>query len=534
MASKKMIMRHLFAGGFASDFGPSADVVPNAGGDVVFPFLVDAENVFFELDGGVHKIGGTTKLNSSVVASGAEIMGLFDFWRMGTAGSGTQQRVIHAGTIIAKDDADGTFDTIGTGFTDNAVPSYTTFNDVLVISSDSTVDVPQSFDGTTMSALGGTPPNFSFTTAHKNRVWAAGVASTPSRLHYSALLNQADWVGATAGYIDIDPNDGDRITGLVSHKNDLFVFKGPYKGSIHRITGSAPTGSDAFARIPFISGLGAVGHNSIFRYRDDVGFMWSDATIHSLNATAAFGDFNEAALSRPIHKYLLEHCTFTQLRRCWAASNVSRSIVCITIPIDAGTFPNQILMIDHSHENVRWALWPAYNANCIANVIDATENNRPKLYIGGRDGYVRRTDTEDRSIDAATSFSARVKTPYTNYGSSFLEKTISGGALGIESMGNYDLTFNWQCDRAVQQTATVSQGSGGNVLGGAAATDFHLDDVTLGTLGGASYLDRFVEEMAGSYKSIQFEIIQNGLNQDMALHSISTANEVGSLSMENN
>ena len=122
----------LFGGGFASDFGPSADVVPNQSGDVVFPFLVDAENVSFELDGGVRKIGGTTKLNSSVIASGAEIMGLADFWRMGTGGSGTQRRVVHAGTVIMADAADGTFANIRTGRTEDAIPSYFTIDDQLI------------------------------------------------------------------------------------------------------------------------------------------------------------------------------------------------------------------------------------------------------------------------------------------------------------------------------------------------------------------------------------------------------------------
>src|SRR3990167_4074863 len=153
MASKKLIVRMLFGGGWASDFGPNMNVNPDAAGDLIVPFLTDAENVFYELDGGPHKIGGTTKLNSSAVASGAEIMGLFDFWRMGTGGTGTQQRVLHAGTVIMADAADGTFANIATGKTDNAVPCYTTFNDKLIISSDVAADTPLSYDGTTASAL---------------------------------------------------------------------------------------------------------------------------------------------------------------------------------------------------------------------------------------------------------------------------------------------------------------------------------------------------------------------------------------------
>ena len=76
-------------------------------------------------------------------------------------------------------------------------------------------------------------------------------------------------------HLDIDPGDGDRITGLVSHKNELWVFKGPHKGSIHRITG---TSNSDWARTTFIEGVGAVWQNSIFRFGDDIGFLWSDGS----------------------------------------------------------------------------------------------------------------------------------------------------------------------------------------------------------------------------------------------------------------
>jgi hypothetical protein len=72
-----------------------------------------------------------------------------------------------------------------------------------------------------------------------------GRATNPSRLYYSANVDPEDWVGVGSGSIDIDINDGDMITGIASYQDNLFVFKGPNKGSIHRITGSSPTGSDA-------------------------------------------------------------------------------------------------------------------------------------------------------------------------------------------------------------------------------------------------------------------------------------------------
>lgn len=530
MSSKRQTFRHLFGGGWATDFGPSANVGPNQMGDVLLPFLVDAVNVYFELDGGPHKIGGTSKLNAAAMESGAAIRGLFDYWRQGTSASPTQKRVAYASTKILADAADGTFVAIKTGLEDEKVPCFTVFNDNLIMSSDSTVDVPMTYDQTTVTTLGGSPPNFSFSCVHKNRVWAAGDATLPSRLYYSAQLNAADWTSATSGHIDIDPSDGDRITAIASHKDDVWVFKGPYKGSIHRITGSSNTGADSFNRVTFINGIGAVSHNTLFKFRDDLGFMWSDGTVHSLAATAAYGDFNESALSRPIHRAIREHLNLTYLPRAWAATDVSRSQVCFAWPIDGSTVPNYIVMMDFSRQTVWWALWPALNARCVARVIDATQNSQPNVMVGGNDGYVRKTNVANRAIDGATAITAYVTTPATNYGSAITVKTISTASVGIAPKGSYTVQFGWTRDDNAQQLTTVNQG-GGDVLGPAAAHQF-----TLGTsaLGGAQFVDRFMElEEGGEFRSISYQVYNAGLNEDLECHSISASMEIGGQSTEN-
>ena len=530
MASKRTNLRYLFGGGFASDFGPSSDIGPNQAGDVVFPFLTKAENVFFELDGGPHKIGGTTKLNSSVIESGEEIRGLFDYWAQGSTGVPTQQRVVYAGTKILADAANGTFSSIKTGLEDNKVPSFSVFNDELIMASDSTVDVPIKYDGTTVSNLGGSAPNFAFSCVHKNHLWGAGVATLPSRLYYSRTLDADDWTHATSGSIDIDPDDGDRITAIATHKDELWVFKGPYRGSIHRITGSSNTGSDSFARKTFVNGIGAVSHNTLFRMRDDLGFMWSDGTVHSLAATAAYGDFNEAALSRPIHRYIREHFTLAYLSRAWAVTHVNKSIVVFCVPIDTSTFCNQILMMDYSRPAAWWAPWPALNANCVANVVDTTSNNEHSIMIGGRDGYVRKTDQATRALDGATAITAEVRTPSTNLGSSLVMKTLSTASLGIAPKGEFDIRFGWTRDDNAEQTYTTTQG-GGDVLGTASANQFTLDT---SALGGALFVDRFMElEEGGEFRSVSFSIYNAGLSEDMEVHSFSSSIEVGATSTEN-
>lgn len=525
MPSKRRTVKHLFGGGWATDFGLSADVAPTGGGDVTVPFLVEAENVYYELDGGPRKIGGASKLNSTVVNAGNEIRGLFDFWRQGTAFSPVQKRVIYSGTAIYADAADGTFASIQTGLVDDKVPCFTVFNDNLILSNDSAVDVPMTYDGTSVTNLGGTPPLFSFSCVHKNRVFAAGVATMPSHLYYSKTLDAANWTDATSGSIEIDPNDGDRITAIASYKNDLWVFKGPYKGSIHRITGSANTGSDSFARITFINGLGAVSHNTLFRFRDDIGFMWSDGTIRSLQATAAYGDFTEAALSRPIHSYLKANLNMAFLSRAWAATDPSRSLVAFTVPLGTSTFCNQVLMMDYTRQDVRWASWPAYNANCVARVMDT--GTLPILMIGGRDGFVRKTNIANKAIDTSTSYQAKVTLPFSDYGNGLVMKTLTAASLKLGSSGTSSSILKWVRDTQAQQSQTFQATVGGGDL---------LDSTfILGTsaLQGAAFQDVFKPiEDGGEFRSIQFQVLNAGLNEDMALRALGATIEIGAESLE--
>ena len=107
MATDLTFIRNLFGGGWATDFGPSFDGGPDQVNQLQVPFLVNAENVLYEFDGGPHKMPGTAKLNSAAMESGAVIKGIFDFWDTGTGSSSTQHRVVHVGTTIKKDDADG-------------------------------------------------------------------------------------------------------------------------------------------------------------------------------------------------------------------------------------------------------------------------------------------------------------------------------------------------------------------------------------------------------------------------------------------
>ncbi len=523
-------IRHYFDGGWATDYGPTTDVTPNEAGHVAIPFLVDAENVYYELDGGPHKIGGTEKVNSSAVASGAVITGCYDYWRQGTGGSPTRRRIIHAGTKVFSDGDDGVFSTeLFTGLTSGAVPNYSTFDDILIIASDASGDVPKSWDGTTAQNLAGTPPRFSFSVTHKGRQFAAGVYANPSTLYYSVAFDPEDWAGAGSGTIRIDPNDGDMITGIVSFKDELIIFKGPNKGSIHRLTGSS---SSDFVVTPFVRGIGAAWQNGIFQFKDDLGFVSQFGTIHSLKATAAYGDFNESALSLPIHKWFKEHLNNSRLRYISAANDPLNGWVLFTMSIDASSTNNAILMMDYRNwpdKPVKWAYWSAIAAGSIGLFVDT--NGLRRILAGGNDGYLRRINIGLRSLDGVTAISSKVTTPYFNYGDPMRMKTIYRGSVGLIPKGDYTLTFGWTRDDNAQQTQEVSQG-GGDVLGPADDNQFTLGT---STLAGSQFVDRYFElQEGGEFRAIQYQVRQNGTNEDMEVHGISASILGGAISTENN
>lgn len=524
-------MRHLFGGGWATDFGPTSDAGPDQSGKVVLPFLIDAENCFYELDGGPHKIGGTSKVNSVAVASGATVPGVYDYWRQGAAGSPSRKRILHAGTVCMNDNDDGTFVNLFTGLQANSIPNYATFDDLLIIASDSTVDVPRSWDQTTAQNLAGSPPRFSFSCAHKNRHWAAGVYANPSRLYYSANVDPEDWTGIGSGSIDIDVNDGDMITGIFSHKNDLWVFKGPNKGSIHRITGSSPTGSDAFSRITFVRGLGAAWQNSIFTFGDDLGFVSQFGSVHGLSSTSAYADFLEASLSRPINiGWIRGHLNYTRLRNIWAVNDPLNSVVYFTGSWDASTTNNTMLSMDYRRapDVIAWAKLPAFSAASLGLFVDT--NGIRRVLAGGNDGYVRRLNITDRSIDGGTAISYKVTTPALNYGLPMMMKTLERASIGIAPKGNYNATFGWTRDNSAQQTYSIGQG-GADVLGPASSAQFTLDS---SALGGAQYVDRYMElEGGGEFRGIQYQVLDSGNYQDVELHAISASITRGAESTEN-
>lgn len=516
-------LRHLIADGWRPDFPPTAEVAPDGNGVVQVPYLLKARNMLFDARGFPRKKPGLTKVNSAVLESGATVMGAFDYWRFDGAAAGTQRRILHVGTKVKSDNADGSFSDIITGLSSGAVPSYAVMNDELVIGS--TSDVPQVYDGSTGGALGGTPPNASIFCKHKNRMWAAGVAANPSTLYYSVQDNHEDWTNSGSGSILVDSADGDRITGLASHKDRLFIFKGPNFGSIYTITGSSPTGTDAFAKVPFVVGIGAVAHGMIFPFGDDIGFMSPSGAVHSLSATDRYGSFEVAALSLGLSEELNGILNFTQFTKGRAATDQLNGRVYFTLPVNGSATNNIVLVMDYRFSPPRWTYHDDKDAACVSVIKDPGNSGRPTVMFGGYDGFLRKHSTT-AAVDGSTAITFNLETPFMHYGAPERMKQFTGGAVTVEPLSDGDFTIGWTRDGNAEQTQTLSQGGGGGLM-----DSFVLDT---DTLGGSRSADRFFRaEEGGEFRAIQFSVTQAALSEDFRLNAILAAVEVGGESYEN-
>ena len=106
-----------------------------------------------------------------------------------------------------------------------------------------------------------------------NYLFVANTSANPSRLEWSSLGDPITFSGTD--YFDVNPNDGDEITGLAIINDELFVFK---KNTIWSITGwsgstfSATTvaGQNTNSKI---NGYGCVSHQSIVNTGRDLFYL---------------------------------------------------------------------------------------------------------------------------------------------------------------------------------------------------------------------------------------------------------------------
>lgn len=514
--TKTQHIAHVIAGGWQTDFSNMAYGSPQ-GGQMRIPFLTQAENLLYTLEGGIEKWPGTGVWNNTplvdVYLGVSHVKMITDYWRQNSS----QRMVTAVGASYFNTSSQGVNTLIGT--TLSAVPTNVTdasvFNDLLILASEGNI-APNSWDQTTFQSLAGTPPNFAFSIPHRGRQWAAGASGAPSRLYYSAVGNPEDWVGAGSGSIDIDPGDGDGIVGITSWKQELWVFKGPNRLSIHRITGSAAAD---FARVPFVYGISAAGQHSIFSYGTDIGFWSPRGSCHSLTATDTYGDYVQGYINYPLLKWFRDpqHVSKSYPQAWQAVTNANAGYTIFNFTnrnADFGINNDAVVMdwrfISQGEPYPRFSRLTYYPFTSVGLLLDGGSLNP---HFGDNRGGIYRTRVENipgtgtganyahQAPSSNTSvIPLRCQTPYLTYGSDLNTKNISNLSLTLSTAHISNVTVKWGGSTQPKQSTTIAQ-PGYTPLG-----SFVLGTDCLGELGSQP---AYSDELNGDFKSIQYNIIED-------------------------
>ncbi|MDH7478899.1 MAG: hypothetical protein QHH02_02695, partial [Syntrophomonadaceae bacterium] len=168
--------------------------------------------------------------------------------------------------VLSYDDQPGAVE-LASGFTAGGQFFFATLMNKLIITN--RLDAPKKWDGTgAVTDLGGSPPHAQYVAVHKNYLFMAHTPANPSRLFFSEVLNPESW--PALNFIDVSPNDGDWITGLLPHDDYLIIAK---NRSFWVLLGSGP--SD-FQVKRLHADIGCVAPRSLVRMGESFAFVAHD------------------------------------------------------------------------------------------------------------------------------------------------------------------------------------------------------------------------------------------------------------------
>lgn len=242
------------------------------------------------------------------------------------------------------------------------------------------------FDGSTC-ARPDTMPKASFGLFYKSYHFVSGVPGQINRVYISVVTDASDFTNAAttlhnstevpgagtfagtgANFIDIDKDDGDRITGLCTFQDSVIVFK---ERSIHQITLDS-SGTPSVALVT--RSLGCVSHKSIENAENDVFFLSRRGVYVLGNEPQFFSAIRTNELSARINpriKLISE-----------ASLNLSSAIYFdykywLAVP-EGGTTANNLLWT-YDRRFLAWSKSAAASLNAESFTVFTDSNSREKL-----------------------------------------------------------------------------------------------------------------------------------------------------------
>ncbi len=289
------------------------------------------------------------------------------------------------------------------------------------------------------SALGGSPPKGKYIEVWNNRVWIVS-ATEPNQLWGSALGLPEDWTvdnDAGAVTLDIDPDDGDQITGLFATRAALYVFK---RKRIYKVVpidqNEAPTLVSNLKVVIHAQNIGCVSPYSIRQVLDDVVFL-SDQGLASLTLVETAEDFKTALYSRNVAEIARTPKTTEEIP-AFVFDNASQYWLSLPASISL-TGSEQVYVMDYLKVNEQIVRWTRFDGMVAGTAFTSFFSASSKVYLIGAQNaagafqifkYQPRATTEWFSDDGS-AYSKTITMKSLNVDTPLLRKHFLKWAFGF-------------------------------------------------------------------------------------------------------
>lgn len=304
----------------------------------------------------------------------------------------------------------------------------------------------------------GMMPSAGFSEPYKGYHFAAGVTAQPSRLYISTLASPADFTndpaattdgedpdnatsvpGATiftgtvpdvAQFVDINPSDGEPITGLKAYQDYLIIGK---VNSLWSLTIDGATNKPIIQLITMAAGC--VSHRSMVSVNNDMYLLSGLGPISLGNERNYPTGLRTNRLGEKIESMLLginEAAWGRSVGTFWDHMFI------LSLPINGSTVNNCVIMLDTRFGG--WSVWDNINARSFLTYTDNT-TNETSLYFLAEGGLIVRKMIKGHYYDNADGINAYWRS-----------KSIDAGALDVTKRWTYFTLFMRNIGASAQVT----------------------------------------------------------------------------------
>jgi len=456
-------------------------------------------NCYNAPEGGVAKLFGRSKHNSTAQGAAAEITGIYqipqttNFFSISEAkfykdNNGTWED--RSGAVTITDSQDNLW-------------SFSKFQDQLIATSLSRDAAIEHDGGAGNAAAVSNMPASKFNAVLANRLFALNTAAQPKLAYWSGLNDRTSW-DTTNDFLNFKASEADdeAITAVASHLNNLIVGK---DNSIYRVyhTGTSPPfkyyvisrkhGMPAHFTVQNIPPAGPYPERLIWMGNDNFYQMIGDEITTIGDDIKNF--FSQGAPWK-INFNRLEYCTSGIIKE--------KNLYFCAVTSGSGTTHDYLFILDY--KNMHWSI-----SDFVCNSFGIRKvSGQEFLYSGNYTGTVCKHDPAIYN-NLGVKYESEIYFPWIDFGDTQREKQIKYIIGLFDAVGAYDLTLEYRTNLETD-SFTLTPTTGADLLG----IDFVLGTSTLGGV----ELVEVSNEVNKRLKRIQIVLTHNTLDEYFRLFAL--------------